>query len=146
MRLTLGLVALALALGACSGAPTDETPAGAARLFVTAMERSADDRRGLEDAYRLLSLATRERLVERARQTAALGAAEREPWEMMVEGRAHLHFVPRAGGFRDELDPSTPDRATVTVTGEHGEQASFPVVLEDGHWRVELEIAPGATE
>lgn len=133
--------ALLFVLSACSGAPTDETPEGAARLFVSAMERSTEDRRGLEDAYRLLSVDTREHLVRRARQAAALGAAEREPWEMLVEGTAHLRFTPRAGGFRGRIDPESSDRATVLVLGNgDAESASIPLVREDGGWRIQLEV------
>ncbi len=78
MRLALAL--LLLAASGCGGAPTDDTPTGAVRLFVAAMDRSVGDRRGLEEAYHLLAEPSRERLVARARMTAALGAAEREPW------------------------------------------------------------------
>jgi hypothetical protein len=135
------LVLLLLACAGCGGAPTDDTPAGAVRLFVDAMERSNADRRGLEDAYHLLSETTRERLVARARMTAALGAAEREPWEMLVEGTAHVRFAPRPGGFREHLDASDPDRATVTVTGsQSGQIAEIPLVREENGWRVVLEV------
>lgn len=137
----VALVVAALALGACTGTPHDDTPVGAVRLFVAAMERSAEDRRGLEEAYHLLSLATRERLVERAREAAALGAREREPWEMMVEGTAHLRFTPRAGGFRQQREGGSADRVTVLVLGsEEGQRAEIPVVREDDVWRVELEV------
>ncbi len=143
VRLLLGLTMLALALASCGGTPTDGTPVGAVRLFVEAMERSAEDRRGLEDAYHLLAEPTRERLVARARMTAALGAAEREPWEMLVEGTAHPRFAPRPGGYREHIDPSDVDRATVTVSGsEPGQVAEIPVVREDDGWRIELEV-PG---
>jgi len=135
-----------LLFAACSGAPDDHTPVGAVRLFVSAMERSAEDRHGLEEAYHLLSLATRERLVARTRQAAALGAAEREPWEMLVEGTAHLRFTPRAGGYRERAGDS-PDRAAVIVSGNgEGESATIPVVREEGAWRVELDVPDGTPE
>jgi hypothetical protein len=141
------VVALLVLTAACSGTPHDDSPVGATRLFVAAIERSAEDRRGLEDAYELLSLDTRARLVQRARQAAALGAAEREPWEMLVEGTAHLRFTPRAGGYREQPDASSEDHATVTVLGAGaGESASIPLVREDGVWRVLLEVPdPHAT-
>ena len=139
--LVLLTLAYALAASGCTRAPSDATPAGAARLFVSAMERSAGDRHGLEDAYHLLSQGTRERLVERARQTASLGARERDPWEMLVEGTAHLRFEPRPGGFREQPHESDADHASVLVVGAHeDETATIQVVLEDEGWRVELEV------
>jgi hypothetical protein len=144
MRLVV-VVALACTLAACGRSVDDSTPSGAARLFVAAMAQSADDRHGLEDAYHLLSQRTREALVQRARQTAALGAREREPWEMLVEGTAHLRFEPRPGGYREQLDPSDPDRATVTILGPHdGDRAELPLVHESDGWRVVLDLPDGA--
>lgn len=149
-RLRLFVLPLLALISACSGAPHDDDPVGATRLFVAAMERSTEDRHGLEDAYRLLSLGTRERLVQRARQAAALGAAEREPWEMLVEGTAHLRFTPRPGGYRVQLDPDASDRANVLVLGSgEGESASIPLVHEEGGWRIVLYVPdahPSAAE
>lgn len=142
------LALLLLGVAGCGGTPTDDTPQGAVRLFTAAMDRSAGDRRGLEEAYHLLSEPTRERLVARARMTAALGAAEREPWEMLVEGTAHPRFAPRPGGFREHVDATDPERATVTVSGsEPGQVAEILVVHEEDGWRVVLDVpeltAPG---
>lgn len=142
MRLLISFV-FALTL-ACSGTAHEDTPTGAARLFVDAMERSADGHEGLEDAYRLLSQPTRERLVARARQAAALGAAEREPWEMLVEGTAHLRFTPRPGGFREEPVEGEPDHVIVRVLGPNGESAAIPTVHEDGGWRIDLVVPSDA--
>jgi hypothetical protein len=135
------VLVVAVSFAGCGGAPTDDSAEGAARLFVEAMERSASDRRGLEEAYHLLSEPTRQRLVARARMTAALGAAEREPWEMLVEGTAHVRFMPRPGGFREHVDAADPNRATVTVSGsESGQVAELPLVREDDGWRVVLDV------
>lgn len=140
----LSIVSLLLSASGCTGAPHDDTPSGAVRLFVAAMERSTEDRRGLEDAYRLLSQDTRERLVRRARQAAALGAAERQPWEMLVEGTAHLRFTPRPGGYREQPDPEDAERATVLVLGADDESAAIPLVREAGGWRIILEVPEAA--
>jgi len=144
MRPVLAL-SLSLAIAACSRTVDDSTPAGAARMFVSAMVLSTEDRRGLEEAYHLLSQPTRAQLVQRARQTAALGAREREPWEMLVEGTAHLRFEPRPGGFREQLDGSDPDRAIVTILGPHdGDRAELSLVREDDGWRIALDLPESA--
>lgn len=151
MRSRLALVhALAVALlAAACGGPPDATPAGAVRELIAALEPSSDpdnDRERLEHAYTLLSERSRTDLAERARQTAALGAAERVPSEMLVAGTAHLRFHPRPGGLREQLDPADPDHATVTVSGDgDGETATIPLVREEGHWRIVLDLgAPSA--
>ncbi|MFO0680650.1 MAG: hypothetical protein U0234_01305 [Sandaracinus sp.] len=135
------LIALATLAIACGGSP-DATPTGAVRELIDALEPSSDpghDHERLEHAYALLSERSRTDLAERARQTAALGAAERPPSEMLVAGTAHLRFHPRPGGFREQIDPRDPDRATVTVSGDgEGETATIPLVREDGRWRIEL--------
>jgi hypothetical protein len=143
----LRLIALGFVLLACGRSVDDSTPAGTARLFVSAMARSADDRHGLEDAYHLLSEATRAQLVERARQTAALGARERQPWEMLVEGTAHLRFEPRPGGYREQIDPADANRATVAILGAHdGERADLALVHEPDGWRVALDLPSTGVE
>src|SRR5258708_21171798 len=113
MRLLLvaTLSLLAFSTSACSRTPDDASPVGTTRLFVSAMGRSVEDRHGREEAYRLLSEASRAALVQRARETAALGARERDPWEVLVEGTAHLRFEPRPGGYHEQLDASDPDHA-----------------------------------
>ncbi len=132
-------LALVLASG-CSDVPSDETPRGALRLFLAAMERSAHDPEALRDAYALLSAPTRRALAERAHDAETLGADGLEPWQMLVRGRYRQTFTPAAGGrgMREEVDG---DHARVTVTSQDGSRhAEVPLVLEDGRWRIVLPI------
>lgn len=132
----LGVVLLA----ACSDAPSDETPRGALTMFLSAMERSAYEREALREAYGLLSAASRRALLERAHDAQAYGAADVDPWDMIVPGRYRQTFTPARGarGMRERVEG---DRATVVVTNQDGSrQAEVPLVREDGRWRVVLNI------
>ncbi len=144
MALRLGFAVALVSLIAACGGPPDATPSGAVRELIASLEPTTDpenDRERLAHAYTLLSERSRADLAERARQTAALGAAERPPSEMLVAGIAHLRFHPRPGGIREEIDPADPDRATVTVRGDgEDEIATMPLVREGGHWRIVLEL------
>jgi hypothetical protein len=135
-RSLLGLALVTVA--ACSEAPDDETPSGALRMFLDAMERSSYEPAAQEDAYRLLSEASRRQLEERASSATALSGREFEPWQMLVQGRYRLRFTPRA--MDEEIDGDT---ALVTVRGSgEGQRAEVPLVREDGRWRIKLELPP----
>lgn len=131
-------VAGLLLLG-CSDAPTDETPSGALRLFLEAMDRSDWDREALRDAYALLSPDARRGLEERAHTANTLSGRAFEPWEMLAQGRFRLRFAPRSrDGMVERIEG---DRAVVVVTGDRdGERAEVPMVREDGRWRIALEL------
>ncbi|MGE0789666.1 MAG: hypothetical protein AB7S26_28595 [Sandaracinaceae bacterium] len=133
-------IAIAAALAACTDVPTDETPSGALRLFLDALERAEREPAAMEDAFWLLDEATRESLAERARLAGSLGGPELEPWEMIVRGRYRLSFTPAPGtqGMRERIDGTD---ATVVVTEAEGSRrAEVPLVNEDGHWRVRLSL------
>ncbi len=133
------LVGLVLVTG-CSDVPTDETPRGTVRLFLSAMARTEEDPRALQEAYRLLARPSRRALVQRARLAESLGANRIEPWDMLVRGRSRPTFTPAPGsrGMREHIDGDT---ATVTVTNEEGSRrAEVPLVRENGRWRVVLDI------
>lgn len=132
---------LALVLAtACADVPSDETPSGALRLFVDAMERSDAEPEALRDAYALMAAPSRRALQERAHLAASLGGREFQPWEMLVRGRFRRSFAFRDRAMREEIHG---DRATVTVRGEDGtHSAQVPLLLESGRWRVLLEIPP----
>lgn len=141
------LVALAAAwmATACSSPPTDDTPAGALRLFLDAIWSSEardadDDREMLTTAYELLDAESREHLVRQARLAGALGGREREAWEMLAAGASRMALVPRrSGGMREVIDPDGRG-ATVIVSGESGGSAEVRLVREDDGWRVLLTV------
>lgn len=141
MRSAALLLPILLA-SACSDLPSDETPRGAVRLFLSAMARTEEDPAALREAYGLLSASTRRALVERERFAESLGASELYPWDMLVRGRHRPSFAPARGarGMREQVDG---DSAIVVVTNEAGTRtAEVPLVREDGRWRIVLSIPP----
>lgn len=136
----------AIALGAsfvlfawgCEEAPTDATPEGALQLFLVAMDRSDHEAGARQEAYELLSAASRHRLEQRAERATALARRRYEPWEMIAQGRYRLRFVARPNdGIEAEVEG---DRAEVIVRGAQGQVARVPMVRERGRWRIELAI------
>ncbi len=139
-RRMLIVLALLASASACSDVPSDQTPRGALRLFLSAMERSEHDPDAQREAYALLSASTRRALAARAHDAETLGADGLEPWEMLVRGRYRQTFAPARGsrGMRERIDG---DRARVVVTSEDGSRrAEVPLVREDGRWRIVLPI------
>jgi hypothetical protein len=139
-RRSFVVLVLALLVSACSDVPSDETPRGALRLFLSAMDRSDRDPDALRDAYALLSASTRRALAQRAHDAETLGADGLEPWEMLVRGGYRQTFTPARGarGLREHVDG---DQARVVVTSEDGTRhAEVPLVREHGRWRVVIAI------
>ena len=136
---------LAAAASGCRSTPTDDTPAGAVRLFLDAIwagevHDSDDDRESLTLAYELLDSASRDRLARAARLAGALGGREREPWEMLAAGASRMVIMPRrSGGLRERIEPNGRE-ATVTVSDESGGSADVRLVREEDGWRVLLDI------
>lgn len=128
-----------LLLAGCGSEPDDTTPSGALQMFLDAMERSQWESGALEEAYRLLSPAAREQLRVRAETATSLSGRTFEPWEMIAQGRYGLRFAPRrSGGMIERVEGDT---AIVVVRGSReGQVAEVPMVLEDGRWRVKLEL------
>jgi hypothetical protein len=140
-RAALASFALLLSGGLCSGCddvPTDETPRGTVRLFLSAIERSRYDESALREAHDLLCEDARRGLRERAH--ASLGGDRLEPWDMLVPGRSRIAFTPADGarGMRERIDG---DRATVIVTNGD-RRAEVPLVREHGRWRIVIELPP----
>jgi hypothetical protein len=141
-RVAFLVAAAALCVSACAPAPSDETPLGALRMFLRAMERSSDDARALEEAYTLLDTEARDALTARARDASALAnGREFAPWEMLAQGRYRVRFpYAEYGSMRESIDG---ERATVTVVGtDRRSRAEVPLVREEGHWRVVLRVPP----
>jgi hypothetical protein len=137
-------LACVLLLSACSSVPTDAEPAGALELFLEAMGEAEDDPAARARAFGLLSSETRRSFARRARLAGALSARRFEPWEMIVEGRYRLRFLPRESrGFEERIQG---DRAIVIVHGaRRSERAEVPMVREHGKWRVHLQVPEMAT-
>jgi hypothetical protein len=143
----LALVALT---AACSGPPSEDTPAGALRLFVESVERArqsvgTDRDAALEQAFELLDGASRAELEERTRGAESLGARDHEPFELLAayprrEGAGALPT--RASAFRERVDADG-IHATVSVRSPAG-PIDVPMVREDGAWRVVLAIPAAA--
>lgn len=139
----LALVALT---AACSGPPSDDTPAGALRLFVESVERARQSvgperDAALEQAYELVDEASRAELEERTRGAESLGARDHEPFELLAayprrEGAGALPT--RASAFRERLDPDG-SHATVSVRSPAG-AIEVPMVREGDAWRVVLAV------
>jgi hypothetical protein len=136
---------VAIALLGCGGPPTDESPSGALRLFfesvATAQQATGRSRvEALEQAYGLLDARSRDRLDERSRATAALGAREHAAYEMLAAYPTRGAEVPtRAASFREAAGADA-DHATVTVRLAEDRSVEVPMVREDGAWRVVLDV------
>jgi len=141
MLCVLCIVCLCVAsIAACAPAPSDETPMGALRMFLRAMENAASDATALGQAFELLDAGARAALEQRARDASALAnGREFAPWEMLAQGRYRVRFAyAEYGSMRERVDG---DSATVTVVGTDGRsRANVPLVREAGHWRVVLVI------
>lgn len=145
-RLLHGLLAIAcfgastLPIAGCTEEPTDRTPGGALILFLAAMERSQWDAEARREAYLLMAPISRDRLRERSVMTNTLGSREFEAWEMLAQGRFRLLLdVPSESELDVVVDG---DSAVITVRGgpTESEEARVPMVLEEGRWRVLVEI------
>ena len=137
-------LAAALSGGGCSNAPSDDDPVGALRLFLAAMDRSREDPTARQDAFRLLAEPSREALRRRARLATALaGGRDVSAHQLLVPGRFRLRFTPRASaGLVAQVQG---DVATIVVRGrEPDEHAELSMLLEEGHWRVVLELPDDA--
>jgi hypothetical protein len=137
-RLAALLVAMS-ALPACQRKPPDLTPEGAVRELLDRIERIETDPTEARAVYDLLSLPTRQNLIERARRASTTSGREIPPQDMLAPGRFSLRFEPRKMHTR-----VADERAVVDVTGIDPEtdRAEVPCVLEDGRWRIEIPLPP----
>jgi hypothetical protein len=130
------VITLCLALAGCQPEPED-TPESALTVWVTAMNASRSDVDARRRAYQVLSNRARESLTERAARASQLSGRDLQPWEMLAPGRFAMRFAFDPDGLTARLDG---DRATVTARGRSGDRARVPMVREQGHWHVDLEL------
>jgi len=140
MRLTChGLLAVIFCTFlACRSEPTDDTPTGALRLFLSAMDRSAVEEDALRQAYDLLAEESRNELMARAREATVLSGKRLDPWSMMVQGRFRMRFAPVRMQESQEGD-----KARVVVMGPDDQRSEITLKRESGKWRVLLELPSG---
>ena len=136
--LASGVAAVGI-LSACQRKPPDLTPEGAVRELLDRLDRVETDPTEARAVYDLLSLQTRQNLIERARRASTTSGREVPPQDMLAPGRFSLRFEPRKMHTR-----VADDRAVVDVTGIDPEtdRAEVPCVLEDGRWRIEIPLPP----
>lgn len=127
-------------LSACTGTPTDKTPAGVVRLFIERMDVEHASSAQMKEAYVLLDPESRRELDRRAVEAAALSGRAFRGWDMMPPGRFHLRFAPRTFHAREEGG-----LVVVEVRGDSpSESADVEVVREKGAYRIKLGLAPAA--
>ncbi|HXS15624.1 MAG TPA: hypothetical protein VN764_00460 [Polyangiaceae bacterium] len=131
-----GLVALAslLVLG-CEPAPTQEVPGRVALEFVSAMRRVHGDVEAGKAAYQLMWQPARKNLEERARRASALSGRELHPGELIVPSWFALRLIPES--YEERIDGQW---AQVTLTDGGGQSSVARLVLEEGKWKVALEL------
>jgi hypothetical protein len=127
------------ALSSCQRKPPDFTPEGAVRELLDRIDRIETDPTEARAVYELLSLPTKQNLIERARRASTTSGRDIPPQDMIAPGRFSLRFEPRKMHTRVAAD-----RAVVDVTGIDPEtdRAEVPCVLEDGRWRIEIPLPP----
>jgi len=134
------LSAVGVLAAACGEERQDATPTGALVMFLEAMEQGENDSASLQRAFQLLDPVARKGLEARAQKAQSLAGRPYDAWEMLAEGRFRMRFTPARHRMRAKVDG---DRAKVSVSDAAGKQTvHVPMVLEDGAWRVVLELPP----
>src|SRR5579859_6019842 len=126
-----------LVVSACARKPADLTPEGAVKEMLDRIDRTESDPAEARAVYELLSTSTKANLIERARRASTTSGREVAPEEMIAPGRFSLRFEPRKMHAR-----VADERAIVDVTGldPDNDRAEVPCVLEDGRWRIVIEL------
>ena len=134
----LALLLLTPLVGGCEAEAKDATPEGAVQEFVERMQRVHGDPRTARLAYELLRVDARRNLAERAKRAGSVAGREVAPEDMLAPSHFALAFRPKK--LVSRIDG---DWAEVTVYGENPSLTRVvKCVLEDGHWRVALELPP----
>ncbi len=121
--------------GGCEPAPTQEVPGRVALEFVNAMRRVHGDLEAGKAAYNLMWQPARKNLEERARRASALSGRELHPGELIVPSWFALRLIPES--YEERIDG---EWAQVTLTDASGQSSNARLVLEEGKWKVALEL------
>ena len=129
----------ALSLAGCKRDRPDDRPERVVEEFVARMQRVHGDPRSGREALELVWSDARRNLAERAKRASAVVGRKVGPEEMLAPSRFSLRFKPRRYEARAQGN-----WALVTLYGEAPAIQSYTVkcVLEDGSWRVVLELPP----
>jgi len=133
-RLILVISLLVLAEG-CEPAPAQEAPGQVALEFVNAMRRVHGDVEAGKAVYNLMWQPARKNLEERARRASALSGRELHPGELVVPSWFALHLIPE--NYDERIDG---EWAQVTLVDASGQSSIARLVLEEGKWKVALEL------
>jgi hypothetical protein len=136
-RRALVCAGAAVMLGACSRRRPDASPEAVVREWIERMQHVHGSLEDARAAYELLSQSAKANLDERARRASAATGRKMEPEQMIVPSRFSLRFVPRQYTSR-----VAGERAIVEAVGvdPETERASIPCVMENGVWRVDLQL------
>ena len=131
---------LAALLAACDTGPVAQGPADVVREFVERMQGLHGDPEHARAAYELIWSKGRQNLGERAKRASAASGRQVAPEEMLAPSRFSLRFEPKSF----VVARTDGHWAEVTVTGEvpSREETTVSCVLEEGAWRVVLELPP----
>lgn len=123
----------------CRAERVENTPAQVVEEFVDRMQRVHGDPASARAAYDLLWADARKNLAERAKRASAASGRKIAPEEMIAPSRFSMRFKPQK--YSAQVQGQW---AVVSVTGENSSEqhVEIPCALEDGQWRVVLQLPP----
>lgn len=133
---SLVLPACMLVLSGCGG-PTDSSPEGAFRKFVSALQAAREDSSQADRVLELLSSADRRELRRRADASKRLGGETPDLTELLVLDRMQISWTPKKVAVAKRHGRE----AEIVATGPQRQRARVTMVEEDGGWRVSLGLA-----
>ncbi len=138
-RRQLLVLSAAVALVACSREKLDDRPERVVEELIERLQRVHGNPKTARGAYELLWSDAKNNLSERAKRASALSGRKVAPEEMISPSHFTLRFRPE--NYSAAIQG---DWAVVTITGEDPAVQRHVVkcVLEDGSWRVVLELPP----
>ena len=128
-----------LSLAACEKKGPENQPEQVVQNFVDRMNRVHGNPKSARAAYDLLWSEAQRNLAERAKRASALSGRKVAPEEMIAPSHFSLRFEPKQYTANVQGD-----WAVVTMTGEvpSTQRSTVKCVLEDGSWRVVVELPP----